>query len=100
MTAPLIWIVFPMAVGVLLLLLPRERLVAFLGTLVSVSLAALAVWLPPDTVQRVGPLTLRIESTLNVFGRQIALATSEQIVLVLVYGIGAFWFFGTLAAGS
>jgi len=100
MTAPLIWIVFPLLAGGLLLALPRERWVAFAGTLVSVSLAALAFWLPPDMTQRIGPLSLRIESTLNVFGRQVSLTASEQIVLVLVYGIGAFWFFGTLASGS
>lgn len=100
MTAPLIWIVFPLVFGALLLLLPRERWVAWLGTIVSAFLAALAFWLPPDTVQRLGPLSLSIESTLIFFGRQISLTPAYQIVLVLVYGIGAFWFFGTLAAGN
>lgn len=99
MTAPLIWIVLPLVFGAFLLLLPRERWVASLGTLFSASLSALAFWLPPDTTQRIGPLSLSIESTLNFFGRQISLPASQQVVLVLVYGIGAFWFFGTIAAG-
>ena len=100
MTAPLVWIVFPLLAGALLLLLRRERLVAFLGTAVSVFLALLALWLPPDTLRQIGPLSLQIESTLILFGRQISLTSAQQIVLALVYGISAFWFFGTLAAGN
>jgi formate hydrogenlyase subunit 3/multisubunit Na+/H+ antiporter MnhD subunit len=100
MTAPMIWIVLPLALSGLLILLPRERWVAYLGTMVSLSLAALAFWLPPDTAQRLGPISLRIDATLSLFGRQISLTPADQTVLVLIYGIGAFWFFGTLAAGN
>lgn len=100
MTAPLVWIVFPLVASVLLAFLPRERWVAYLGTLVSISLAALAFWLPPDTAQRLGPVSVRIDSTLTLFGRQISLTPADQTVLVLIYGIAAFWFFGTLAVGN
>jgi multicomponent Na+:H+ antiporter subunit D len=100
MTAPLIWIVLPLLFSILLVILPRERWIAYLGALASLSLAALAFWLPPDTAQRLGPVSLRIDSTLGLFGRQISLATADQTVLVLIYGIGALWFFGTLAVGN
>lgn len=98
MSAPLIWIAIPLLVGFLLLLISNERLVAYLGAGLALALAVLAFWLPPDTIRQIGPLTLRIESTLELAGRQISLPATQQIVLVLVYGIGAFWFFGTLAA--
>lgn len=97
MTAPQIWILIPVVLAFLLLFLPRDRWVAYLGTLVALSLAILAWWLPPDTVQRLGPFSLKIDSTLTLFGRQISLTAADQTVLVLVYGIGAFWFLGTLA---
>ncbi len=100
MTAPLIWIVFPLLVGILLLLVPHERWVAYLGTAVSAFLAALAFWLPPDTTQQIGPVSLYIASTLTLLGRQLSLTPAQQIVLVLVYGIGAFWFFGAQATGN
>lgn len=100
MTAPLIWIAFPLGFAALLLVLPRERLVAVLGTVASLSLAALAFWLTPDTAQRIGPISVRIDSTLNLFGRQISLTSANQTVLILIYGIGALWFFGTLAVGN
>lgn len=99
MSAPLIWIALPLLVGFLFLLVTNERLVAYLGAGLALVLAVLAFWLPPDTIRQIGPLTLRIDSTLQLFGRQISLLSTQQIVLVLVYGIGAFWFFGTLAAG-
>jgi len=99
MNAPIIWIALPLAFSVLLFLLPRWRWVVYAGTLFSMFLAALAFWLPPDTVQRVGTFSVRIDSTLVLFGRQISLSSADQTMLVLVYGIGAFWFFGVVAAG-
>jgi formate hydrogenlyase subunit 3/multisubunit Na+/H+ antiporter MnhD subunit len=100
MNAPLIWIVFPLLGGFLLLLVSNQRLLAYLGGSIALFLCILAFWLPPDTIRQIGPLSLRIESTLTLFGRQISLLPAQQIVLVLVYGISAFWFFGTLAAGD
>jgi formate hydrogenlyase subunit 3/multisubunit Na+/H+ antiporter MnhD subunit len=100
MTAPLIWIFSPLVFALLLMLLPRERWITYLGTIASISLALLAFWLPPDTAQRIGPFSIRIDSTLILFGRQISLTPADQTVLILIYSIGALWFFGTLAVGS
>jgi formate hydrogenlyase subunit 3/multisubunit Na+/H+ antiporter MnhD subunit len=100
MTAPLIWIIFPLLAGFLLLLLPNQRLVVYIGAGIALLLTVLALWLPPDSVRQIGPVVLRMDSTLTLVGRQISLTSAQQIMLVLVYGIGAFWFFGTLAAGN
>lgn len=100
MTAPVVWIVVPLGISAFLLVLPRERWISVLGTIFSIFLAATAFWLPPDTAQRLGSLSLRIDSTLILFGRQISLTSADQTVLILVYGMAAFWFFGTLAAGG
>jgi NADH-quinone oxidoreductase subunit N len=83
----------------LLFLLPRWRWVSYMGALVAALLAVAAYWFPPDTAQRIGSFSLRIDSTLNLFGRQISLTAADQTMLILVYGISSFWFFGTLAAG-
>jgi len=100
-SAPLIWIGLPLALGVLLLLLPGERLVAWLGGLFSAALAVLALLVPTDTAINVfGFFSLRIDSTLTLLGRQISLTPAAQIVLVLAYAVGAFWFFGGLATGN
>lgn len=100
MSAPVVWIAAPIAFAAILLFLPRERWITYLGTLFSAFLAGLALWLPPDSTQRLANLSLRIDSTFSFFGRQISLTASDQVLLILVYGIAAFWFFGTLASGA
>lgn len=100
MTAPLLWIGLPLALAALLFVLPRERLIAWLGALTALGLAMLAYWLPPGTAQRIGAISLRIEPSLSLFGRQLTLDSSDQTLLILVYSMAAFWFFGTLAAGG
>lgn len=100
MSAPLIWIAAPLVFAVLLLILPSERWITYLGTLFSLSLAGLAYWLSPDSAQRLGTISLRVDSTLAFFGRTISLTAANQVIIILVYGIGGFWFFGTLASGS
>lgn len=100
MTAPTVWIGIPLALAALLFILPRERLISYLGTLFALGLAAVACWMPPGTAQRIGSLSLRIEPALSLFGRQLSLDSGDQTILILVYGMAAFWFFGTLAAGQ
>ena len=100
MSAPIVWIAVPLVLAVILLWLPDERWITFLGTVISLSLAGLAYWLPPDSAQRLFGLSLRIDSNFAFSGRNISLTAADQVILIIVYGIGAFWFFGTLATGS
>ena len=100
MSAPIVWIAAPLVFAVVLYFLPRERWITALGTLFSLALAGLAYWLPPDSAQRLGSLSLRIDSSFALLGRNISLTAADQVIIIIVYGIGAFWFFGTLATGS
>lgn len=100
MNAPTVWILLPAVLGGLLLFLPRERWVAWLGTLLSLGLAATALFLPPDTAQRLGAYSLRIDSTLVFWGRQISLTAADQPLLVLIYLVASFWFFGAQAVSA
>jgi NADH-quinone oxidoreductase subunit N len=100
-SAPLIWIGLPFALGLLLLLVPRDHWAAWLGGIFAALLSLLALLAPTDTALNVfGLFSLRIDSTLSLLGRQVSLTPAAQIVLVLVYGIGAFWIFGGLAVGN
>ena len=100
MSAPIVWIAIPLVFALVLLLLPREGWITILGALFSLSLAGLAFWLPPDSAQRLGSLSLRIDSNFAFLGRNISLTATDQVIIIIVYAIGAFWFFGTLATGS
>ncbi len=100
MSAPLVWIAAPLGFAVILYLLPRERWITYLGSLFTLFLTGLAYWLPPDSAQRLGTISIRIDSTLAIFGRKISLNATDQVIIILVYGIGTFWFFGTFATGN
>lgn len=100
MTAPLVWIGIPLGLAVLLFILPRERLISSLGTLFALALAGMAYWFPPGAVLRISAFSLPIDPSLSLFGRQISLDASDQTLLIVVYGMAAFWFFGTLAVGG
>ncbi len=100
MSAPIVWIGIPLGVAALLIILPRERLIPYLGTFSALALAGIAYWIPPGAAQRIGGLSLLIDPTLSLFGRQITLDAGDQTILILVYGIASFWFFGTLAIGQ
>ncbi len=99
MSAPLIWIGIPILSAIILFIIPRERWVSFIGALIFLGLAAAAFFLPTDTALRLLDYSLRIDSTVNLLGRQISLPPASQTILVLVFGLGAFWFFGTIATG-
>ena len=100
MNAPIVWIVAPLSLAIILLVLPRDRWITYLGSLFSLILTGLAYWLPPDTALRLGSISIKIDSTLAIFGRKISLTAADQVIIILVYGIGTFWFFGTLATGG
>lgn len=100
MSAPIIWIALPLGFALILLILPWEKWVSYLGTFFSFSLAILAFWIPPDTAQRLGSISIKIDPGFALLGRTISIPNAQQIILIFAYGIGAFWFFGTTALGN
>lgn len=99
MSAPLIWIVLPMAAGLLFWLF-RERvgLVTLLSTVLCLLLALLAWLLPVDQRVVVGPLRFLVDPTLDFVGRRLVLDNGDKVFLAFIYIICAFWFAGSYAA--
>ena len=101
MSAPLLWIVFPLVAAVIFWFLQqRTTLVIILATVVCALLALLAWSLPIASAVKLGPWTFEVRSSLAVLGRQFVLDPGDRSFLTLIYGIGAFWFFGTRIAGA
>lgn len=98
--APTLWIVTPLALGVLLLFINNQRLLSIVGGSAALVLALIAQFVPIEVALRAGPLSLRIESTLIVLGRSLLIPPAEGSLLALIYGAAALWFFGAEAAGS
>lgn len=98
MNAPIIWIVFPAAFAILLLPLRNQRALSILGGGLAVALALIAQFVPIEVAMLIGPLSLKIDSTLSVLGRALIIQPTEGPLLALIYGAASLWFFGAEAS--
>lgn len=100
MSAPGLWIGFPIAVGAFSLLLLTERAAAWTGGLTCVVLTLLALFVPIDSAMLIGPFSLKIGSTASLLGRSLVIGAAEGPLLALFFGLCGMWFFGAEAAGT
>ncbi len=98
MNAPTLWIVIPIALGVILLFINNQRLLSVLGGSIAVILAVTAQFIPIEVALRVGSFSFRIDSTLTVLGRSLVIPSTEGSLLALIYGAAALWFYGAEAS--
>lgn len=93
MNAAYLWILFPAATAVVLLLLQRHKiLVAVVGTFVSAMLAGLAAWLPGQEQLFIWRWVIPFSDTLILMGRRLILSAGDRPSLVIIYLIAALWF--------
>ncbi len=100
MSAPILWILVPFVTGVLILLFLREERAPVTGGVVAAILSLTALIIPIDIAQLLGPVSFKISSTIQFFGRSFALHTADGPLLAIIYGLAALWFFGTQASGT
>jgi hypothetical protein len=100
MNAPTIWIIAPAIIAILLMPLQSQRALSFMGGLVAVLLALFAQFVPMEQAIRLGTFSFRIESSLDILGRQLLIQPQEGPLLALIYGATALWFFGAEASRS
>lgn len=98
MSAPTLWIVVPMAVGVLLLFFNNQRILSVLGGLFAIMLALIAQFVPIEVAMKLGSFSLKIDSSLIVLGRVLLIQPAEGSLLAVIYGAAALWFFGAEAS--
>lgn len=98
MNAPTLWILVPMALGILLVIVNNQRVLSITGGLVAVILALLAQFVPLELAMKVGSFSIKIDSSLTVLGRVLSIRPSEGPLLALIYGAAALWFFGAEAS--
>jgi NADH-quinone oxidoreductase subunit N len=100
MSAPIIWILIPFATGFLILFFLSSRFSPLAGGAVSTILALVALIFPIDTALLLGPLSIKISSSMQFFGRSFALHTADGPLIAIIYGLAALWFFGTEASNT
>ena len=92
MSAPLMWVLFPIAVAILIYMLPDNKTAAILFTGFSFFLAFLAIIIPPDLPLVLLGSSIKISPTLVMFGRSFTLNSTDQPALILAYTITGFWY--------
>jgi NADH-quinone oxidoreductase subunit N len=100
MSAPIIWILIPFVAGFLILFFLDKRLSSFVGGTVSTVLALTALIFPIDTALLLGPISIKISSSIQFFGRSFVVSTADGPLIVIIYGLAALWFFGTEASNT
>ena len=98
MSAPTLWIIVPIALGVLLLFVNNQRVLSVLGGLFAVGLALIAQFVPIEVALKLGSYSLKIDSSLVILGRVLLIQPAEGSLLALIYGAAALWFFGAEAS--
>ncbi len=99
MSAPFLWIIIPILIGLFSLMLVSEHATAMTGGVVAGLLAVLALVLPIDQAMLIGPFSIKIAASLSFLGRSLVLPSGTAPLLALIFGMCAVWFFGAEAAG-
>lgn len=99
MSAPIIWILIPLAIaGLLIILNARTKLTGWIAAISCALLAILAGVVTIGTPIRVASLTIDISDTLVLLGRRLVLNDGDQGFLAMFYTLGAVWFLGAQTA--
>ncbi len=99
MSAPLLWILLPLAFGMLLLFARSTRQSAAVGVVGALLLALAALALPIDApIRLVGDFGIRISPSFSVLGRRLVLTNAARPLIAGVYLSAAVWFAGAYVA--
>jgi formate hydrogenlyase subunit 3/multisubunit Na+/H+ antiporter MnhD subunit len=96
MSAAVIWIIFPAALGLLLFALRYlRRWTRYLGIFAAAWLAFLAALVPIGEVFLLGASSVQIRASFSILGRELLLTNGDRPLLFLVYLFLALWVFGS-----
>lgn len=99
MNAPLLWILVPGVWAVLLWALRRNQMLSLsLAAAMSLLLSLLAAVVPIGETVDLGAVSFNLSSTQVVLGRRFVLASNDHMILVLLFGMSAVWFFLAMIA--
>lgn len=99
MNAPLIWIILPLVTAIgLWFIQEKRRLVVLISAILCGLLGLAAVFQNFEGVLRVGPLAIKINATLSIFGRSFVLENSDRSFLAFIFLGMVFWIVGSSVA--
>jgi formate hydrogenlyase subunit 3/multisubunit Na+/H+ antiporter MnhD subunit len=96
MSAPLIWIIFPLIVSAgLWFIQKRTRIVLVIALIVCGLLGLTALLQPIGGILKFGPASIEIKTTIVVLGRNFILENKDRFFLAFIYFAAVFWFLGS-----
>lgn len=98
MNAPLLWVVVPLASGLLLMLLSsHQRIMKLTALLICFLLGLIALLIPINSMIIFGSQTsLVFTDSLHILGRQLILERNQQPLLIFLFMLAAFWILASL----
>ena len=96
MSSPIIWILFPLAISIVLWFIQiKTRLVFSIALTVCLLLGLAALFQPIGGIIKIGPTSVEIKDTLFFFGRNFTLQNSDRFFLAFIYFSAIFWVAGS-----
>ncbi|MHC1739996.1 MAG: proton-conducting transporter membrane subunit [Anaerolineaceae bacterium] len=96
MSAPFIWVIFPLLVSIGLWFVQTKSRLVFILSLIICTLLGLAALLQPiGGVIKFGLTSVEIKTTLILLGRSFVLENSDRFFLVFINFSSVFWFLGS-----
>ena len=78
MSAPILWIAVPLFIGAIALVIENDRVNAALGGVTALLLSGIALIVPIDSALLVGPISIKISSSFQILGRNLALHPADR----------------------
>jgi formate hydrogenlyase subunit 3/multisubunit Na+/H+ antiporter MnhD subunit len=101
MNTIVLWILLPFGVSSLLAILNRHTNVTrWTAALLTLGLAIAAGLGDFGNLVIFGNRAYELSTSLSILGRRLVLENTDRTLLMLIYGLGAFWFFGAPAANT
>ncbi len=95
MSSALVWILLPFLIGSFLFITSSYRKVTYLTGIIAATFLAFAARLMPiDAPVSIGSLEFKLSSSMNVLGRSLVISQNELTIMLVLYGITAFWLIG------
>lgn len=101
MNTVILWIFVPFGVSILLGVFNwHANVTRWIAALLALALAIIAAVVDFSGLVLIGNRAYELTTSFSILGRTLVLDNSHRTLLALIYGLGAFWFLGTPAAGT
>jgi NADH-quinone oxidoreductase subunit N len=92
MSAPLLWIILPLALVGLLLFFNNQKFILLVACLFTLFLTLAAWLLPIETTLTIRGWAFKLAPSIGILGRNLTLTSSDRSLLAFIYGSTFCWF--------